>query len=534
MLIEKLSEEEIEFLESWFTPRCLIESLFHKFDNLGSFSEEEFGEIRLYQEPSLSSQALVDFDTTAKYHKLNEKEKFELKKNVDEILNLGGRLYGKSLISLKVDITVSILYEDDLWAGFYSIDEKRLRGILNSVERACKYHPIVREWKVIPKYKPDINFVSRRNNWRLQGINMTLKGKAPGEQFFQLHVSKLWGDEVSFETEEVYKKRKESGSELGIILRLCGMTNFTKHSPIGRAFYNKENKPRIVNLPQFVNPFWDEKEKKNRIEEYGGEGDINYRIFVKGDVIEDGVSEIDMERVESCINRKKEIKHIEIPKERFGLYKSFLIVERPHNANRLLIASDIGDKQTELTLWSEVNNTYNYLYNITLYNLKFDEQVEIFNYLIAKLKADKVGLDCGDGLGRAIYRSLEKKYSPDLLVWYDGSMKIPVDFARDESGDIKMEKGLPVYVEEYMSEWSVRRLKTLLYELMLHLPTDYKLEKQLNSLISMKSGTRRIYRCTAGEDHLLDALKVFAIMEWLSNSFLKTPNNKNKSWGLGI
>jgi len=78
---------------------------------------------------------------------------------------------------------------------------------------------------------------------------MTLKGKSPGDQFFQLHVAKLFGDEVSFETEEVYKKRKESGSELGVILRLCGMTNFTKHSPIGRAFYNPINKPRIINLP---------------------------------------------------------------------------------------------------------------------------------------------------------------------------------------------------------------------------------------------------------------------------------------------
>lgn len=531
MLTEKLTSDEIDFMETWHTPRALAETLFHKFDNLGSFSKDLFGEIRLYQQPSLSHGSLIDYDTTAKYHELNVKEKFELKKNVEEVYNLGGRLYGKSLISLKIDITLSILYEDDLWAGFYSIDEKRMRGILNAVERACKYHPIVKEWKVNCKYKPDINFTGLKNNWRLQGVNMTIKGKSPGEQFFQLHVAKLWGDEVSFETEEVYKKRKESGSELGIIPRLCGMTNFTKHSPTGRAFYKPENKRKVINLPQFVNPFWDEKEKRDRIEEYGGESDLNYRIFVKGEVVEDGECEIDMERVEACINRKKDIKHIEIPKERFARYQNFLIVERPKNASRMILASDIGDKQTELILLSQVNQKYNYLYNITLYNLKIDEQIEIFNYLINKLNLDKVGLDCGDGLGRAIYRYLEKKYGKDLLVWYDGSMKIPVDFLKDEKNEVIFKKGKPEYQEEYMSEWSVRRLKTLLYEALINLPTDFKLEKQLNNLISMKSGTKTIYRCI-GEDHLIDAFRVFSIMEWLSNSFLNTV--PKKQWGLGV
>lgn len=532
MLTEKIEESEIEFLETWFTPRALAESLFSKFDNLGSFSEKDFGDVRLYQQPTLSHGSLIDFDATAKHHKLDEKEKFKLKKNVEEIFNLGGRLYGKSMISLKLDIVLSILYEDDLWAGFYSIDEKRLRGILESVERACKHHPIIREWQVGCKYKPDINFYSVRNNWRLQSINMNLKGKNPGQGFFQLHVSKLWGDEVSFETEEVYKCRKESGSELGIIYRLCGMTNFVKHSPIGRIFYNPKNQAKIVNLPQFVNPFWSEEQKLERIEEYGGSDDINYRIYVKGDVIEDGISSIDMARVEPSINRKKTIKHIELPKEKFNRYKDVLVVERPSNADRLVLASDVGDNQTEIILLSQVNDKYNYLYNITLYNLKFDEHLEIFNYLINRLNIDKVALDCGDALGRNLYRMIEKKYGKELLVEYRGNFKIAVDFLKDDKNEIIMKSGKPQYIEEFHSEWSVRRLKTLLYEGLINLPQDFKLEKQLNSVISLQSGSRTIYKCTAQQDHLWDAFKVFAIMEWMSNSFLKA--EPRKEWGIGV
>ena len=136
MLTEKITEKEISFMESWYTPYCLAESLFTDFDNFGRFEKDKMGNIRLYQLPMLSDEALIDFSATAKYHGLSKKEEFKLKKNVGEIFNFGARLYGKSLISLKLDIALSSLYEKGLKSAFWSIDEKRLRGILNDIKRA--------------------------------------------------------------------------------------------------------------------------------------------------------------------------------------------------------------------------------------------------------------------------------------------------------------------------------------------------------------------------------------------------------------
>ena len=74
MIIEKITEEELEFMESWFTPRCLIECLFNDADNLSEFNEDEFLEIRNYQFPMISNEYIID----EKMEGLNKKEQFQL------------------------------------------------------------------------------------------------------------------------------------------------------------------------------------------------------------------------------------------------------------------------------------------------------------------------------------------------------------------------------------------------------------------------------------------------------------------------
>ena len=440
MITEKIKEKELAFMECWHTPRCLAETLFADFDNFGEFEDEKFGHLRLYQLPFPSYEPMID----SKMPGLSEKEQFKLRKGVGDINNLGARKYGKSLITLKLDIVLSALHDDGWWTAFYSIDEKRLRNVLDTAKLAMEYHPVVKMWGVRCTYKPEIRFYGRKNKWLLQGVNLTLKGKTPGEQFYGLHVKKLWGDEVSFETQAVYEKRKEALSELGAVTRLAGMTNFTKHSPIGKAFYDPMNRVKRVNLPQYVNPFWDEEEKLDRIKDYGGKESINYKVFVEGDVVEDGVSEFDIERVQQCYNRKKTIKNFEITKDNFSRFRNIIVVDRPINAERIFISSDVGDKQTEIIVHSEIGEKYSYIYNITLYNLIQDEQEEIFDYIIKKLEANVIALDCGDAFGRILADHFEKKYGQEHVVRYAGSAKLPIDFEKDEKGNIKLQNGKPI------------------------------------------------------------------------------------------
>ena len=338
----------------------------------------------------------------------------------------------------------------------------------------------------------------------------------------------------SLETEEVYDKRKDALSELGAIFRISGMTNFTPQSPAGKAYYGAETHKHVLNYPQFISPFWDLNEKNQRLEQYGGEGTIGYRMFVKGEIVEDGITTFDMQRVRAAsIFENKEVKHIEITKDRFVHFKTFIIVERPGNCESLLVASDIGLHVTEINIFSKVNTKYEYLYNITLNNLTDDEQATIFKYIAAKTQANVVALDCGDGMGRAIYNELEKTISKDNLVWYDGSMKLAVGFELNDKGEVIFEKGIPIYKEEVMAEWSVKYLRDLLYQGNFIIPEDFKFISQISQVVGMTSGNRIIYKCTSTQgDHLFDSFRVAAIAIWIKGSTLTIPKIEME-WGIG-
>jgi len=536
-MLEKITESELDFMEMLSYPIATVETLFSDFDNLALFDEEKFGDLRVYQYPFISFEPIID--EKIKIDDLVEKElekaQFNLRKGVGDIYNFGARKYGKTLCTEKIDIPLSMMNDDGFPCGFSSIDAIHIRGVLDSVKQAIENHPILKIWKRNIRTAPNYR-MEAKNGWVLEGVNMNRNAKNPGEQFFSKHFKKLWIEEASMETIKIYDKRKDSLSELGAVLRISGMTNFTPHMPAGKQFYAPENKCKVINLPQFVNPFWDEKEKQERIKEYGGESDINYRVFVKGEVVEDGVSEIDMDRVrENCYLQKKKIKRFEITKDTYKTFRNRIVVERPLTAERIFVDADIGESAgTDISVFSEIGNNYHYIYNIVLYNLTADEQIEFFKWLIDKLNANVIGIDCGDGTGRAVYRGLEKIYPKENLVWYDGSMKINVDFERDEKGEIIFKKGEPVYKEEFMSEWSVRRLKVLLYEGRIKIPQDFKLDSQLSSIISMQSGTRTIFACPSSTgDHLFDSFRIFSISQWLKKDFNQTkPLGSN--WGIGV
>jgi len=529
MLTEKITQEELEFMENWHHPVCMAECLFSNFDNLTEFAEEVFGVLRLYQFPMLSYESIID----EKVAGLNEKQQFNLRKNVGDTVNFGARKYGKTLCTEKLDVPLSMLHDDGFPCGFASTDSIHLRGVLDFLKAGIDFHPILKCWKQRPIRTSPNYKIEAKNGWILEGVNMNLQSKNPGHQFFQKHVKKLWIEEASFEPEKVYEKRKDAVSELGAVIRLSGMTNFTKHMPAGKAFYDPDNKLKKINLPQYVNPFWDEKEERDRLKEYGGRDTLAYRIFVEGEVVEEGVSEFDMERVQDCYLDKKEIKAIEVNKDSFRYFRSLIVLERPKNAERIFVCADIGESAgTEIIILSEVGEIYNYLYNITLYNLIHDEQLKVLKYIIEQIQANVIGLDCGDAMGRTLADDCETLYSKDNVVRYAGAIKIDVDFEKDATGKVVFKDGKPVYRQEFMSEWSVRRLQALLYHTRVRIPFDYKFDRQINSVISKISGTRKVYMCLCEADHMFDAWRIFSISQWLKKDFNQTKPVK-KQHGLG-
>ena len=309
MIQEKLTQEELVFCENFYNPLCLAETLFSNYDSLSEF-KENLCEIRMYQIPMLSFSPILDVNIK----ELSPKEKFELRKGADEIYNFGGRRFGKSLIGEKIDICLSMLYADNCWSVFSSADAIHLADILDCITKAVDFHPILHAYKMRFRASPKYD-LQCKNGYLLQSVNMNIASKDSGKQWFGKHCQVQILEESSLENSASYDKRKDAISELGVIIRSSGMTNFTRFLPSGKAFYDPKNKNKILNLPQYVNALFDDKEDNERQQEFGGRDSPLYKIFVKGEVIEDGISEFQIDRIEPYIDDKVELKVFEIKKK---------------------------------------------------------------------------------------------------------------------------------------------------------------------------------------------------------------------------
>lgn len=517
-VLKKITEEELEFMESLHTPICLIESLFSNFDNLTLFDENKFGHIRLYQHLQISDETLIDFDTTAKYYKLSEKEKFQLRKNVGDLYDLGGRSYGKTICSLIFDLFIRIVHLPGWTVAFGSANLKKIRAVLDRVKVVLETHPILKNWKKsIKASTAEYKFVND-NNSKIESVNFKIGTKQSGNSdWYGKHVPVIMLEESSLETAKVAKARRDAESELGAVYRVSGMTNFIRHSPAGQIFYDKDKKGNLLNFPQYINPTYDKKKDNDRIKEYNGKDSVEYRVFVKGEVVADAVSIFDMDRIK--FDEKNEIKSFELNKDNFNRYETVVVVERPKNVENVYICSDVSDKgTTEIMIIFEINGKYYYKYNITLRSLDDEQHKQFFKWLGLEVKANCYGIDVTEALGRALARYLQKQFGKEHIIPVGFNEKIPVDYERNEDGEIIFEsikgKRVPKVKTEWVVDWSIRRLLKLLYEGIFISPIDYKLEIQLTSVQVFHSGQRVTYKCISTEDHLFQSLQVFSILQW--------------------
>jgi len=529
-MIEQITETELEFEETLHNPIAFTECIFSDLvSDLPLFEEDKYSEVRLGQYVLLSYEYLID-DISG----LSQKENFKLREGAGTVYCFGGRKFGKSLFVEIIDICMSLVLNAGDEVGFASYDQIHIRGILEKIIQVLRNHPFFRIFNTQINRSPSYRFYAK-NGYTLDSVNMNLSGESPGAQFYQKHFKRLYIEEASFETDEVYEKRLDSCSELGCIYRISGMTDFTKYTPAGRTYYDEANKSKLVNLPQYVNPMWDEKEKERAIREHGGEKSISYRVYVKGEITEDGIAAFDMERIKKNYDRTRIIKNFEVNKENYDLFDNIIVVEKPKNANKIYICADIGESAaTEIIIISETDRKYKYIYNITLFNLTDKQQFKIIDWIAKEVSANFIGLDCSEGCGRAIYRSLNEIYPKENLVWVAFQEKIPIEIEKDELGNENFKDGKPVYKEEFVEVWSIKRLRDIFYEEgKIIVPLDYKLDRQFNSIRIVKSGSRTTYPGPV-DDHLFAAFKVWAISEWYTEFVNVLPIMKKTFSKLGV
>jgi len=513
-MINKITKEELALFETLANPIACTEILFSDLTELTSFDQENFSKVRPYQYPMLSFETLF-FENP----KFTKKENFKIKKGMGDCLNFGGRLTGKSHISIIVDAMLSVFHKTFRWGIIHSCDAVKIRGICDKIIIIFENHPILKNFKSKsvshPAYR--INF---KNGCLIESVNNNVAGREPGKNWFQKHADKTWGEEDSFLTDEITGKKLMAQSEMGVIERSTGMTNFKKQSPVGKKFFDIKNENIVINLPSYVNETWDKEKDDAAVQEFGGKQSPGYRTQILGEIVDDGNSVFDIERIRKCYRRDKDgmpipVKSFEINKNNFYRYKELIIVDRPNNIEKVWVTLDKGEgaAPTEVIVLFEVNGLYRYEYNITTFKLSPEEDNEVVEFIIEQVKANIVGIDHTSGGGKAMLSHLAKKY-PDNLVAVDFNSKIDIDFEKDESNNQKYDShGNVLYKQEYIVDWSVQRLKHLFYNNRISAYYDIKLDQQFDGIIVMQSGAKTLYKCKTA-NHLYQAFQVFAVCQW--------------------
>jgi hypothetical protein len=264
-MYSKLTEEELEFMQVFYNPKCAIECLFSDGTPRNWNDGGQCITLRNYQIPFLGYDSVIEDD-----EKLTDLENFRRRIAVGTRIITSGRKIGKTFIALIANILLKLIYYKDKEMTMSSYDEKHVSKIMDEIRSFLCSHNFFKSYKERIRGNPEYEIETKNGN-KLYGINETIKGKNPGENFWGHHTYINFADEIQAETEEAYNKKIDAVSDFGVMEILCGITLISKNSPLGRIMRDKENKNNLIRLPQYVSHLFDEKTKRDRIRSYGGE-----------------------------------------------------------------------------------------------------------------------------------------------------------------------------------------------------------------------------------------------------------------------
>jgi hypothetical protein len=328
-------------------------------------------------------------------------------------------------------------------------------------------------------------------------------------------------------------------SEKGCVNRFSGMTTFTKTSPIGEIFFDLKNKKKIINLPSYINPTWNDKKEADAIKEFGGKDSPGYQVQIDGKVIEGAESVFDIQRIRQTYLVDKKglgipIKSFEVNKDSFFRYKEIVIVEKPTNAEFLGIYADIGEggAPSEYIIISQTNKIYKYIYRITTFQLSPDEEKEFYRYLINLLQPNIIGIDNTSGVGKALVSDLRKDY-PDNVIPVSFNENIDIEYEKDKTGQfVRGKDGSYVFKQANTVDWSIQCLKDIFYSKKIQMYEDIKFDTQINNVIVGKTKQGKVLYGYKTANHLFQAFQVFAVCHWLTEFKNIKPIQKRKP-GMG-
>lgn len=476
-------------------------------------------DVRLYQVPMLNFSYMYADDD-----KINPKENFRKKVAAGTCFNIGSRGIGKSFLFINMDAALATIYMPGDESCIASFDAKHLKNVTSKVALLVDSHKFFKMYHMKGAKKAvsrDPHTILLSNGHLQKGVNENINDQEKcGEAFHSQHYKLLFYEESSYMSEEGTKKRVDSGHPFGHMQRLSGIPDLRIGSPLGAILTNPKNKNWIVRLPQYARADFDDETKAKLVQEYNGENSIAYKLNVLGEIIEGAMGFWDMERIRAkAYKEDRAIKTFEISKDNFHNFEQRVVIDRLP-CQKCFICGDIGQgaSPTEVIIVFYDGIKYKVVYNITIYKLITEEQINVFKWIYDKLGGGYIGLDATGGYGEAIAEGLLRKGIPaeHVIPVHFGS-NITIDLQKDETtGRVILDRnGKPLIREENTMDFAMQRLEKFLYAGDLEVYQDEKFLKEFSGFIVRQTGLRKSYGSTT-TDHLHQAYQVWGITQFLS------------------
>lgn len=529
-MYKPLTEEELEFLECFYNPACLIEST-TPITNIEGWNviDSPCVELRTYQLPFIAYDVCLEDD-----NKKTDYENFKLREGAGTLLVISARKIGKTFVALVRNILVKLVTYSGKEMTISCYDALHVKKVADEICDYLENHLFFRQYKKGINRSPVYDIKTKNGNW-LQSVNENITGKKIGQQWWSHHTDFNFQDEIQATTNEAYDKKIDARGEKGCIEILAGIPLICKGSPLDNFLKVSENKNRVVRLPQYISPYWNEQVKAVRVKEYGGENSTGYLINVAAETVEGAYGAFNLAKIrELCYREDKIIKEFEVSDKDFFRFRNILALSPALNATKTYVAADVGSSAaTEIIVVNEVNGIYKLAYNITSYKLTDKELFELITYIAEKTLANYVGVDCTI-MGAPVHRQLVEVFGSKKVIWVAFNENVTIGFERNEEGNFVYDNnGNPIERLENTLVYSVQRLRELFYEGRIEVPAEWsKFDEQFSAYLQLVKGSRVSFD-SAKEDHLVQAFQVFSMLQWRTELDAINPLIKNNKLSLG-
>ena len=178
-MVKSLSDEELEFIELFYNPICLIqctspEKDFTSWENLDI---DKGIKVRNYQIPFVAFDVCLEDDK-----RLSEYENFKKRERLGTIILVSARKIGKTFIGLVRNALVKLLVYNGQEMTLSCYDLLHVKKMADELCDFFENHLFFRQFKKNINRSPVYDIRTKNGNW-LQSVNENIAGRNVGKQW---------------------------------------------------------------------------------------------------------------------------------------------------------------------------------------------------------------------------------------------------------------------------------------------------------------------------------------------------------------